>query len=40
MRITNDDHRTATLSSRFDLYRFLILSVKNVPVDWALKRFA
>jgi hypothetical protein len=27
------NHRTVTLSSRFDRYRFLILSVKNVPVD-------
>ena len=35
-----ENHLTMTLSSRFDRYRFLILSVKNVPVECALMRFA
>ena len=39
-RLPPNYHRTVTLSRRIDRYRFLILSVKKVPVDWALNRFA
>jgi len=35
-----ENYRTVTLSSRFDRYLFLISSVKNVPVECALMRFA
>jgi hypothetical protein len=39
-RTPSDNHRTVTLSRRIDRYRFLILSVKKVPVDCALNRLA